>query len=187
LELDHIFCFIAPDGPEIDLLKDLGLHETYRRNHVGQGTANVCFAFENAFLELLWITDPLDAASSAIEQTGLLTRGQWRTKGSCPFGIAWRNGGKSIPIWAFAPPYLPAGVTIGVATDGDDAYQPMMFTFPGSTPPTDWESKRHKGFQRRGGYTVIEAVELSLPQSVAQQWHRIWSLPNAWQAGRHVR
>ena len=33
--------FIEPDGPEIDALKRLGLTETYRRPHPGQGTAPV--------------------------------------------------------------------------------------------------------------------------------------------------
>jgi hypothetical protein len=47
LEIDHLFVFIEPDGPEIEALRRLGLVETYRRAHPGQGTANVCFAFDN--------------------------------------------------------------------------------------------------------------------------------------------
>jgi hypothetical protein len=167
LELDHIFIFIEPNGPEIGQLKALGLQETYRREHPGQGTANVCFAFENAFLELLWITDPIEAASAAITRTGLLARSQWRTDGTCPFGIAWRGGGEAIPTWSFEPPYLPAGVSIPVAIDGDDPYQPMMFTFPGTVPPVDWVPERHGGFQHTGGFTVIEGLDLCVMDSVA--------------------
>ncbi|MBT9552194.1 MAG: hypothetical protein IV088_15200 [Hydrogenophaga sp.] len=39
--IDHVFIFIERDGPEIDALKRLGLTETHRRAHPGQGTANV--------------------------------------------------------------------------------------------------------------------------------------------------
>jgi hypothetical protein len=168
LELDHIFVFIEPNGPEIGLLKDLGFTETYRREHPGQGTANVCFAFENAFLELLWITDPVEAASSPIARTGLLARSQWRTKRTCPFGIAWRAGGEAIPTWSFEPPYLPAGVSIPVAVDGDDPHQPMMFTFPGTVAPVDWAPERHGGFQHMGGFSGIEGIEVTLPFSIAE-------------------
>lgn len=168
MELDHIFVFIEPRGPEIRFLKDLGLCETYRREHPGQGTANVCFAFENAFLELLWITDPQEAASPAIVRTGLLARSKWLLDGTCPFGIAWRGGGGAIPTWRFEPPYLPAGLSIPVATDGDDPRQPMMFTFPGTVPPTDWPLERHGKFQHAGGFTVIEGVEISTPSSVGE-------------------
>lgn len=166
MQLDHIFFFIEPDGAEIGLLKDLGLRETYRREHPGQGTANVCFAFENGFLELLWITNPAEAASAAILRTGLLARSKWRTDGTCPFGIAWRGGGETIPTWPFEPPYLPTGVSIPVAIDGDDPHQPMMFTFPGTVVPTEWEPERHGGFQNAGGFSAIEGVELCLPETV---------------------
>jgi hypothetical protein len=166
LQLDHIFLFIEPEGREISVLKELGLRETYRREHPGQGTANICFAFENAFLELLWITRPAEAASPATLRTGLLARSKWRSEGTCPFGIAWRGGSDTIPTWPFEPPYLPAGISIPVATDSDDACQPMMFTFPGAVPPTDWEPERHRGFQHYGGFSVIEQVELCLPDSL---------------------
>lgn len=48
LELDHIFVFIRPDGPEAARLEAIGLVESYRRDHPGQGTSNVCYCFENA-------------------------------------------------------------------------------------------------------------------------------------------
>jgi hypothetical protein len=148
------------------LLHQLGLRETYRREHPGQGTANVCFAFENMFLELLWITNPAEATSAAIARTRLLERSQWRTRGTCPFGLAWRGGADAIPTWSFTPPYMPAGVSMPVAVDSDDPCQPMMFTFPGTTAPTTWAPERHKGFQHAGGYLALEAIELCLPSSL---------------------
>lgn len=67
LEIDHVFLFIEPGGPEIDALQRLGFTETYRRAHPGQGTANVCFAFDNLYLELLWLTSEAEARSPATE------------------------------------------------------------------------------------------------------------------------
>ena len=57
MDLDHIFFFVGPDAPEIARMADLGFAETYRRVHRGQGTQNVCYAFDNLYLELLWIRD----------------------------------------------------------------------------------------------------------------------------------
>ena len=47
-------------------LEAIGLRETYRRVHVGQRTANCCFAVENAFLELLGIDDVDEVRSESI-------------------------------------------------------------------------------------------------------------------------
>jgi Glyoxalase-like domain len=71
MEIDHIFMFIEPDGPELNQLKSLGLVETYRREHPGQGTANACFCFDNMFVELLWMVDPTEALSTLIVRTDL--------------------------------------------------------------------------------------------------------------------
>lgn len=167
MHLDHIFCMIAPNGPEIAALEAAGLHVTYRRIHHGQGTANACFVFDNAFLELLWVTSEADARSPAIARTGLWERSNWRTTHACPFGIAWRGQTNSIDTWAFAPPYLPSGVSIPVAIAGDDFRQPMMFQSPGKTPPTQWPQERQGNLQRAGGWTEMRPVELVLPSGIA--------------------
>jgi hypothetical protein len=139
MEIDHVFFFVERGGPEFARLSALGIVETYRRAHPGQGTASACFCFENMFLELLWIEAPLDALAPAIARTQLEPRSNWRKIGSCPFGIAWRAQGRlDIPTWAYTPPYLPTGVAIEVAEDSDDPRQPMLFTFPGSTAPAEW-------------------------------------------------
>jgi Glyoxalase-like domain len=168
MEIDHIFMFIKPDGPQLDQLKSLGLVETYRRQHPGQGTANVCYAFDNMFIELLWLVDRDEALSSAILRTGLEARSRWKTAGTCPFGIAWRGGDDdAIATWDFAPPYLPKGVTIDVAIDGDDPRQPMMFTFPGSSAPSSWDEARKGGLQHAAGFRIVSHVTLTLPFDVA--------------------
>jgi hypothetical protein len=167
LEIDHIFVFIDKDGPEIAALTGLGLVETYRRQHIGQGTANVCFAFDNLFLELLWMDDPAAALSPAIVRTGLEARARWRSAGTCPFGIAWRGEPKeAIETWRFAPPYLPEGITIDVAVDSDDPRQPMMFSFPGSRAPTTWDAQRQGNLQHEAGFQRVSEILLTLPKDV---------------------
>jgi Glyoxalase-like domain len=166
MELDHIFVFTAQPEIDVQKLKTLGISETYRRDHIGQGTRNACFAFENAFLELLWITDQEQAGSPLIARSGLLERSQWQTRRTCPFGIAWRGGALIQPVWAFTPPYLPSGLSVQVASDSDDTAQPMMFTFPSSSPPFQWDAVRHKNFQNAGGFTTIQSLALTLPVDV---------------------
>jgi hypothetical protein len=167
MEIDHIFMFVERDGPELAQLKGLGLVETYRREHPGQGTANVCFCFDNMFVELLWMDDPVASLTDPFVRTGLEPRSRWHTAATCPFGIAWRGDAiGAIKTWDFAPPYLPNGVTINVATDSDDPRQPMMFTFPGSTAPSTWDLERRRNLQRAGDFDVIAEVIMTLPQDV---------------------
>lgn len=171
--IDHIFLFIEPDGPEIDTLQRLGLTETYRRAHPGQGTANVCFAFDNLFLELLWLTSEADARSPVIARTRLWERSRWFTQGSCPFGVAVRGdlAGAGVPTWDYRPPYLaqalPAGAGIPVATASDDPALPMVFVSPGKDSPAQWPEERSGTLQRVAGFGPVLSVELGLPARAA--------------------
>jgi len=166
--IDHIFMFIEADGPEVRHMASLGLVETYRRIHLGQGTQNVCYCFDNLFLELLWVNDPLAARSDAIKRTGLYERSLWRTNGACPFGIAWRRSpavpASALPTWEFTPPYLPNGMSIAVATDGDDPRQPMMFESPGSTSPSEWSIEKRGSLQHAVGLGAVTEIRLTMPE-----------------------
>ena len=165
--IDHIFMFIDPEGPEIGQMERLGLAETYRRTHPGQGTRNVCYCFDNMFLELLWIDEPNAAQSPTIRRTGLYERSLWRSREACPFGIAWRGTSlgaePSISTWAFAPPYLSDGMTIAVADDGDDVRQPMMFRSPSSAPPSDWPPEKRGELQHGSGLGAVQEIILTMP------------------------
>jgi hypothetical protein len=163
MELDHVFVFIDPRSTAIADLEAKGLTVTYRRDHLGQGTANACFVFDNAFLELLWLTNEAEVRSPVISRTKLWERSQWQTMGSCPYGLAWRGDVPAIETWPFCPPYLPDGIHIPVATASDDSRLPMMFTFLGSTAPRDWSAER-RGFEPHpGGWNQISRLELTLP------------------------
>jgi hypothetical protein len=167
--IDHIFMLIDPTGPEIARMETLGLIETYRREHPGQGTQNVCYCFDNMFLELLWVDDPEAVTSPNIKRTGLYERSRWRTTHTCPFGIAWRGTFSSdlqpIPTWAYQAPYLPEGMSIAVAVDGDDPQQPMLFRSPGSAAPIDWPHEKRRDLQRPRGLGAVRDISLTLPSS----------------------
>ncbi len=169
LTIDHLFMFIEPGGPEIDALKRLGLQETYRRAHPGQGTANMCFAFDNLYLELLWLTSEAEARSQAIERTRLWERSQWRTLGTCPFGIAFRGdlASAGVPTWDYRPPYLPDGMAIPVATVSDDPALPMVFVSPGQERPVEWPPARRGTLQQSGGWGEVLWVDIGLPPRAA--------------------
>jgi len=168
MELDHVFVFIEPDGPELAYLRSLGLIETYRRRHPGQGTENICFCFENIFLECLWIGSVAEATSDLIVRTGLYDRSQWRTRETSPFGLAWRESAANPPIdiakWSFKPPYLPPGMSIDVAIESDDPRQPMMFKSPGSVPPAKWPIDKRGVLQKPAGFGEVLSVVLHWPK-----------------------
>jgi Glyoxalase-like domain len=171
MQLDHIFMLIEPDGWQVAYLRSLGLCETYRRKHPGQGTQNICYCFENMFLELLWVDNAHDVRSESIARTGLYERSQGKALGTNPFGIAWRDAANdaaqgtvfSPPTWVFKPPYLPAGMHIEVAVDGDDHRQPMMFKSPGTSAPRDWPADKQGDLQRAAGLGPVTRVVHNMP------------------------
>lgn len=169
--IDHVLVFVAPDAPEVARLTSLGLAEDFRRAHPGQGTANVCFCFDNAYLELLWLTAPAEAASCTLARSALLARADWRRSGASPFGIALRSEDPdaSLPFasWDYAAPFLPAGMTIAVAMASDDPRQPLLFRSPGNARPDQWADGRAGERQRAAGFTEIVDLRLAFPPGVA--------------------
>lgn len=163
--LCHLFVMVSPEAPERAALEEAGLRESFRREHPGQGTRNVCYCFENAYLELLWVTDPAALQSPVIAPTGLFQRAAWRTSGASPFGVGLRRGqgGLPVPAWPFMPPYLPPGMAIPVARASDDLRQPFVFLSPGASRPDQWTDGRAGDCQRAAGLTEIAAVALTVP------------------------
>ena len=83
LELDHIFIWVPRGASESAALQSRGLHtDGTLHQHTGQGTSSVVFAFENAYLELIWVDDPDTAGRRGQEMgTDLLARADWRRTG----------------------------------------------------------------------------------------------------------
>lgn len=169
MEIDHLFVFVAGDGAEVEALQRLGLTATYRRDHPGQGTANACFAFDNLFLELLWLAREAEARSATIARTRLWERSRWPEQAVCPLGIAVRGdlAAAGVPTWDYRPPYLPEGMAIPVACASDDPTLPMVFVSPGKAAPAQWPDQQRGRLQQDAGFGRVLSVELSLPASPA--------------------
>src|SRR5580692_4398006 len=133
LAVDHAFICCAHQAPEGDALLRAGFVEGSGNTHLGQGTANRRFFFENFMLELLWVADPTEAMSAQTLPTRLWERWSKRATGTSPFGIVFRASGEDLaapfPTWAYYPSYLPAGLAIQIA-EGTGLHEPELFYLP---------------------------------------------------------
>jgi hypothetical protein len=142
--LDHVFLCCSRGGAEAKLLLEAGLSEGSPNSHPGQGTCCRRFFFANAFLELLWISDPGEATSETSSPTRLFERWRRRSTNTSPIGICLRPAANpaanpavtSAPFetWAYAPPYLPPGLSIDMAVGAPLAEPEMFFTSFGKRP-----------------------------------------------------
>lgn len=170
LEIDHVFVFTEPEAvQEIERLNAAGLVQSNRRRHVGQGTANACYCFDNAYLELLWAIDVAELAAPAVARTRLGERSRWRETGASPFGLAVRpkDGGTTpFATWPYKAPFLPAGRSLPVAVASDDPAQPMLFQSPGTSRPDQWTNGRAGDRQVAVGLTEVTSFELAFPVGI---------------------
>jgi hypothetical protein len=122
-ELDHLFVCTAQGGPEAEKLLEFGLHEGPSNRHLGQGTANRRFAFANAMIELLWVSDVQEAQSEPSRRTLLWERWSGRESEASPFGICLRpvdsqNTESPFPAWEYRPSYLPDPLVMHIGEAG---------------------------------------------------------------------
>src|SRR5689334_1537572 len=88
-ELDHVF-FATPDIAGVErALSDTGLEFSRHVIHRGQGTANACAVFQNAYFELLGIHDIDELNSEIVQPLALHERIHWAETGACPFGVCY--------------------------------------------------------------------------------------------------
>ncbi|MDZ8028629.1 MAG: hypothetical protein RMX65_017880 [Nostoc sp. DedQUE01] len=168
LELDHIFVCVEPEAPPAGLLTAFGLTEGTRRIHQGQGSANVCFFFENAYLELIWLFDINEIQSPLVRPTGLWERCHWQETQTCPFGIAFRSTASDsreipFPTWDYHAEYLPPKASIPIATNSDNLSEPLIFISPTIKKPTDYALERQIPLVHQVGFKEITALQVSLP------------------------
>lgn len=129
--LDHVFVCCAEGGSEADRLTRLGLAEGSSNTHPGQGTASRRFFFENAYLELFWVTDAREAQAEPAARTRLWSRWSARGTEASPFAVILRpDGAEEAPppfaSWAYHPSYLPPHLAIDVA-DRTPLSEPAFF------------------------------------------------------------
>jgi hypothetical protein len=119
MEIDHFyFCVDKPD--EIaEMLINFGLVEGKPNTHLGQGTANRRFFFQNTMLELLYLTNEDEIQSERTKILGLYE--QFSKKNRSKIGIIWRpseNEKKdcSFKSNVYRPKYLPEHLFMNIAT-----------------------------------------------------------------------
>jgi hypothetical protein len=165
VEFDHIFICTDIGAPIADQLITFGLQEGLSNIHVGQGTANRCFFFHNAMLELLWVYDPTAAQSEIIQRTHLWERWEDRNR-LCPFGICLRSKDSAIlSHWDYRPPYMPENLSIAVATNSEILTEPMIFQTPFAPRLDQVPSAKAQLLRHPVGLQEITRVEIISPVS----------------------
>jgi hypothetical protein len=134
LHLDHAFITCEVGAPEAEVLLSHGFVEGSRNVHHGQGTANRRFFFANFMLELFWVSDPAEAASDRVRDTGLWERWSRRKAGASRFGIAYGGApaaGAPPPFTTqpYFPAYAPPGLSLEVV-HGLQLREPALFYLP---------------------------------------------------------
>ncbi|MEO1090395.1 MAG: VOC family protein [Pseudomonadota bacterium] len=172
MDLDHVFVFVEPGGGAAAAKLDAaGLVANFSRKHVGQGTENRCYVFDNAYLELLWVTDPEVLGSATFYRTQLFQRSRWKSNGASPFGVGVRNATPlPFPCWLWQTPYLPPGLLLEVAKVSAEPRNPFLFRFPGAQRPDHWHDGRGGERQRAAGLAEIAELRLdALPDGEATE------------------
>jgi Glyoxalase-like domain len=174
-ELDHVYVAVADPGLET-VAREFGMTFTEWRVHRGQGTANACAIFENAFFELLFPADVAELTSDVVRPLGLDERTRWRETGACPFGICFRptvalEDASTLPFetWPYRPSYLPAGASMPIVTPRASLPEPMIFLMTRPRP----QGAADCSAQHRGAKRTLSAVSLQTPHgtpSPSVQW-----------------
>ena len=167
LELDHVFVCPPEERAAINALAEFGLQFARQGVHPGQGTANVCAFFDNAYLELLWRRDDAELQSNLVRPVSLWERVRWPESGACPFGLAFRTTGADVPLtaetWRYEAPFLPTGAFIPIVTPRHAAGEPLLFISTVSSAPVSWPPERRPPLEHRGRHRNLTALVLSQP------------------------
>lgn len=176
LELDHVFVCVQPQAPEAKVFKTFGLVGGKSRIHHGQGTANHCFFFQNAYIELLWLHDNQEIQSPNVRPLGLWERCNWRQTQACPFGISWRLATPDLknlpfPTWDYYAPYLPPGASIPIVTKEDNLWEPLVFISRFAQKPSNYLLERQHSLTDHLQLRQITGLRIILPnnQSLSEE------------------
>lgn len=176
LYLDHAFITCSVGAPEAAGLVARGFVEGSPNVHLGQGTANRRFFFANFMLELLWVTNPAEAASDAVHRTGLWERWSKRSEGASRFGLVYGGlpaQGLSVPFEteSYRPPYLPPPMNIEIV-QGMALQEPAVFWVPALS---DDRTISSEPTHHRAPVRSIRAVRIGLKDmaTLSQAAHRV--------------
>ncbi|MFC4263854.1 VOC family protein [Ferruginibacter yonginensis] len=133
MQVDHIFIFTNDNGKVADELVQFGLTEGSSRVHIGQGTTNRKFYFENFFLEILWVHNEEELKSDKTKPTGLWQRADFNSNNS-PFGLCIVNTDEIENLFKnsfkYQPEYFPIGLNIDIIKNEQNLNLPWTFRLP---------------------------------------------------------
>jgi hypothetical protein len=165
IELDHLFVCTAPGAPEAEKFAQFGLHEGPPNQHPSQGTANRRFAFVNAMIELLWVSDASEAQSQSARRTLLWERWSGREHNASPFGICLRpsdpqDTGLPFPAWEYRPAYLPDPLVMHIGDVGIEEPMWVYLSFMRRAQREQWFIEHPIGVREITGLTLTTPVPL---------------------------
>ncbi len=168
--LDHLFVFCDRDAPEQKALAAHGMAVGVRRQHRGQGTANACIGFANAYLELLWLDDEAGSRDPHVKPLGLQERSRWRETGASPFGVCVRptTAGAEPPFvaWDYRPAWLPPGMSLPMACNSGVLGEPLLFAVDRPFVPFGVPHRFAARTLERAVVTVHDMAPMSLLREV---------------------
>jgi len=165
MELDHLFICASEGAPEAEKLVQFGLHEGPPNQHPGQGTANRRFAFANAMIELLWVSDPTEAQNQSTSRTLLWERWSGRKDLACPFGICLRPADSQdqrppFPAWEYRPGYLPDPLCLHIGDAGLEEPMWVYLSFMRRAQREKWFTEHPIGIREITGLTLTTPMPL---------------------------
>lgn len=161
-ELDHLLLLAQPGAPEGNRLVALGLTEGSPNVHPGQGTANRRFFFQNAMLELIYVTDEAEVRSPLVAPTQLWERSRWRQTAASPVEICIRSTDDDAPPFTtvdYRPSYLPDDGSIPFAR-GTLLVEPGLFINPYGGRPDGYPPDRSQPLVHPLGVREITSVHV---------------------------
>lgn len=165
MELDHLFVCTAPGAPEAERLVQFGLQEGPPNQHPGQGTACRRFAFANAMIELLWVSDAAEAQSDGARPTLLWERWSGREGSASPFGICLRPADSNptelpFPAWEYRPHYLPEPLCLQIGEAGVEEPMWVYLSFMQRAQREQWFTAHPIGIREITGLTLVTPTPL---------------------------
>jgi len=179
LELDHVFILVEPGAHVADLLVQLGLKESFRRDHPGQGTSNRRFEFENGMLELLFMRDEGEALNGPGHKLGFSQRIRQlfreTDKGKhdgevSPFGIVFS---KKDPLdlrppfvgWTYQPDYFDEPKPFHVGANSNNLTESLCICAPfiAHQPSKPIELSEEKKLTTHESFQSIDHVTIYTP------------------------
>lgn len=134
MNIHHIFIFTDDAGKVADELVEFGLTEGSHRIHIGQGTTNRKFYFDNFYLEILWVHNVNEINSSKTKPMGLWQRAAFKSNRFSPFGLCLVNSDDTETVFKnafkYQPDYFPQGMEIDILKNENQSDLPWTFRLP---------------------------------------------------------